>query len=115
VAPRPHNSGHWTIEGAVTSQFEQHLRAITDRPLGSTELIGNSISVNLLGDKKRKPVQLDGVNSLFDYDGAHFHWYGKTVERPLRKMGHFTLTADESTEDLLEDALILSEAVSFVS
>jgi 5-(carboxyamino)imidazole ribonucleotide synthase len=115
VAPRPHNSGHWTIEGAVTSQFEQHLRAITDRPLGSTELMAPSVSVNLLGDRERKPAQLEGANTLFNHDGAHLHWYGKTVERPLRKMGHFTLTGDESTTDLLEEALTLSEAVSFVS
>jgi 5-(carboxyamino)imidazole ribonucleotide synthase len=113
VAPRPHNSGHWTIEGAVTSQFEQHLRAVADRPLGSTELVDNSVSMNILGDEQRDPVNLAGVNTILETDHAHLHWYGKAVERPLRKMGHFTLTDDRPTNTLLEEALTLRDSVRF--
>lgn len=85
IAPRVHNSGHWTIEGAVTSQFEQHIRAICDLPPGSTDLVGRgSVMDNLIGDD---------VNRWADFVAdpqAHVHIYGKGEARPGRKMGHVT-------------------------
>jgi 5-(carboxyamino)imidazole ribonucleotide synthase len=85
IAPRVHNSGHWTIEGAVTSQFENHLRAILGLPLGSTEARGYSAMVNLIG---RTPEPRD----VLAVPGAHLHLYGKEP-RPGRKLGHITVTS----------------------
>jgi 5-(carboxyamino)imidazole ribonucleotide synthase len=85
IAPRVHNSGHWTIEGAVTSQFEQHIRAICGLPFGSTRLVGSSaVMENLLGDEIATWAEL-----VADPD-AHVHIYGKGQPRPGRKMGHVT-------------------------
>jgi len=85
IAPRVHNSGHWTIEGAVTSQFEQHIRAICGLPPGSTELAGARATMeNLIGDEVNRWPQLIGEQ------GAHVHIYGKGEARPGRKMGHVT-------------------------
>ena len=83
MAPRVHNSGHWTIEGAVTSQFENHLRAVMDLPLGSTNPIGSSAMLNLIGEAP------DAAEVLTVRD-AHLHLYGKSP-RPGRKLGHVTL------------------------
>ncbi len=85
LAPRVHNSGHWTIEGAVTSQFEQHLRAILGLPLGRTSLIGPSAMVNLIGGEP-DPAAVLAI------PGAHLHRYGKAA-RPGRKIGHVTVVA----------------------
>jgi 5-(carboxyamino)imidazole ribonucleotide synthase len=85
IAPRVHNSGHWTIEGAVTSQFEQHIRAICGLPLGSTKRVGSSAMMeNLLGE------EIDGWPALVAEPATHVHIYGKGEARPGRKMGHFT-------------------------
>jgi 5-(carboxyamino)imidazole ribonucleotide synthase len=85
IAPRVHNSGHWTIEGAVTSQFEQHIRAICGLPLGSTARVGSSAMMeNLLGE------EIAGWPGLVAQPGTHVHIYGKGEARPGRKMGHFT-------------------------
>lgn len=97
IAPRPHNSGHWTIEGAHTSQFEQHARGVSGLPLGSTALRAPTVSVNILGEGGPRDVSLAGVEELLASD-AHLHWYGKKEERPLRKLGHFTLTGDDETD-----------------
>lgn len=86
IAPRVHNSGHWTIEGAHTSQFENHLRAILDWPLGDTSARGHSTMVNFLG---RMPSSSD----CFSVPGMHFHSYGKS-NRPSRKVGHGNIVAD---------------------
>jgi 5-(carboxyamino)imidazole ribonucleotide synthase len=83
IAPRVHNSGHWTIEGAQTSQFENHLRAIFDLPLGSTEVIGNCFMLNCLG--KMIPIK-----ACLNIQGIHYHTYGK-IPLPGRKIGHITL------------------------
>ncbi len=83
-APRVHNSGHWSIEGAVTSQFEQHIRAICGLPLGAMTLRGRVEMENLIGDDVKQ------VPSLLAEPGAHVHLYGKTEVRPGRKMGHVT-------------------------
>lgn len=83
MAPRVHNSGHWTIEGAETSQFENHIRAICGLPLGSTALTGRSVSLeNLIGDDPWQPALSEA--------GAHLHLYGKGSARAGRKMGHVT-------------------------
>ena len=90
LAPRVHNSGHWTIEGAVTSQFENHLRAIARLPLGSTAPVGHAAMVNLIG---RMPPRA----ALLAQPEVHLHDYGKT-ERPGRKLGHCTLVAPTAGE-----------------
>ena len=85
IAPRVHNSGHWTIEGAVTSQFEQHVRAICDLPPGRTGLMrGGAVMENLIGDEVNRWPE------LVTRRGAHVHIYGKGEARPGRKMGHVT-------------------------
>nr|WP_226005714.1 5-(carboxyamino)imidazole ribonucleotide synthase [Natrinema salinisoli] len=117
IAPRPHNSGHWTIEGAQTSQFEQHARAVLGWPLGSTELRSPTAMTNLLGDvDEEQSAQLEDIDEILETPGATLHWYGKRQARPLRKMGHVTLSAveeNESVEDLLERARELEDAVTF--
>ncbi|HUP92556.1 MAG TPA: 5-(carboxyamino)imidazole ribonucleotide synthase [Solimonas sp.] len=90
IAPRVHNSGHWSIEGAVCSQFENHLRAISGLPLGSTALRGRSAMVNFIGSAPDSAV-------LAAIPGVHIHHYGKTP-KPQRKVGHATLTADSDAE-----------------
>ena len=90
MAPRVHNSGHWTIEGARTSQFENHIRAITGRPLGSTQAFGCSAMVNLIGEQP-------DLDKLLRLRGAHLHLYGKEP-RPGRKLGHVTLVANDQME-----------------
>jgi 5-(carboxyamino)imidazole ribonucleotide synthase len=98
IAPRVHNSGHWTIEGAETSQFENHLRAITGMPLGSTAPRGQSAMINLIGEA-------GDVQPVLSTPGAHLHLYGK-APRPGRKIGHVTVCADDSsTLDARLDAL----------
>ncbi|MFC4248874.1 5-(carboxyamino)imidazole ribonucleotide synthase [Natribaculum luteum] len=119
IAPRPHNSGHWTIEGTQTSQFEQHVRAVLGWPLGSTALRSPTVMTNLLGDvEAERPAQLEDIDEILETPGAALHWYGKRQARPLRKMGHVTLSAhDEETsvDDLLETARALEAAVTFRS
>ena len=87
MAPRVHNSGHWTIEGAETSQFEQHLRAVLGLPLGTTTARGFSAMVNLIG-------ALPDPAAVLAIPGAHLHLYGKQP-RAGRKVGHITIRADE--------------------
>ncbi|MGE5561889.1 MAG: 5-(carboxyamino)imidazole ribonucleotide synthase [Bacillota bacterium] len=85
IAPRVHNSGHWTIEGAVTSQFEQHIRAVCDLPPGPTDLVGTrAVMDNLIGDEVHRWPELVAE------PGLHVHIYGKGEARPGRKMGHVT-------------------------
>ena len=86
VAPRVHNSGHWTIEGAEVSQFENHLRACLGLPLGATTPVGSSVMANILGE-------LPDVSQVAAIAGAHLHLYGKEP-RPLRKIGHVTIRRD---------------------
>jgi 5-(carboxyamino)imidazole ribonucleotide synthase len=107
VAPRPHNSGHWTIEGAVTSQFEQHVRAVLGWPLGSTRLRAPTVSANVLGtvDSPRE-ARLGDVDTVLAEPGAALHWYGKHEVRPLRKMGHVTLVGDADSERVDIDTLL---------
>ena len=95
VAPRPHNSGHFSIEGSYTNQFEQHLRAILDLPLGETSSKTNSVMVNLVGDENHTgDVVYQGIQTIMDMPGVTPHIYGKKETRPFRKMGHVTVVAD---------------------
>jgi 5-(carboxyamino)imidazole ribonucleotide synthase len=95
IAPRPHNSGHWTIEGARTSQFEQHVRAVLGWPLGSTRLRCPTVMTNVLGTvEETRPARLGNVATVLEDPDASLHWYGKDDVRPLRKMGHVTVTGD---------------------
>lgn len=92
VAPRPHNSGHQTIEASYTSQFDQHLRAILDLPLGGTENKTAAVMVNLVGAEGHKGnVYYQNLNSVLEIEGATPHIYGKKKTRPFRKMGHVTV------------------------
>ncbi|PSR03325.1 MAG: 5-(carboxyamino)imidazole ribonucleotide synthase [Bacteroidetes bacterium SW_11_45_7] len=96
VAPRPHNTGHHTIEGNITSQFEQHLRAILDLPLGDTSIVQPAVMVNLLGAVGHEgPAKYDGIDKILAMKGAHVHLYGKKKTRPFRKMGHVTVVASD--------------------
>lgn len=93
IAPRPHNSGHQSIEGNVTSQFEQHLRAIFNMPLGATDIIIPTAMINLLGeDGYIGPAKYEGLQQLLEIPGAHIHLYGKRYTKPFRKMGHVTIS-----------------------
>lgn len=102
MAPRVHNSGHWTIEGAVTSQFENHVRALAGLPLGSASLLGASAMVNLIG-------QIPEAASILKIEGAHLHLYNKSP-RPGRKVGHVNLVA-RSHEELMQKAEIIKRLV----
>jgi 5-(carboxyamino)imidazole ribonucleotide synthase len=102
MAPRVHNSGHWTIEGAVTSQFENHIRAVTDSPLGSTNALGVCAMINLIG-------QLPDVASILKIEGAHLHLYDK-APRPKRKIGHVTFV-EKDVETLHRKLNLLKEIV----
>jgi 5-(carboxyamino)imidazole ribonucleotide synthase len=100
VAPRTHNSGHFSIDACETSQFEQHLRAVCGLPLGSTALISpGAVMINLLGyenslsDYKQMREQIERI------ENAHLHWYGKTESRPGRKLGHVTILLDNPNRD----------------
>lgn len=115
VAPRPHNSGHYTIEACVTSQFEQHLRAIMNLPLGSTKLLSPAVMVNILGEENHrgKPV-VKGLEEALAIEGLSFHFYGKKETRPYRKMGHITVL-DEDVEKALQKAMKAKEILKILS
>lgn len=92
IAPRPHNSGHQTIEGNYTSQFEQHLRAILNLPLGSTDIIQPSVMINVLGEKGHTGTAIyKGMEAALQLKGVSPHLYGKLSTKPFRKMGHITV------------------------
>ena len=114
VAPRPHNSGHQTIESCVTSQYEQHLRGILGLSLGSTKVNKPAVMINLLGAPgyEGKPI-VQGLEKILNTEGAHLHLYGKKQTRPFRKMGHITVTAD-TTEEALEKAMVLKKEVKII-
>ena len=103
-APRVHNSGHWSIEGAVTSQFENHLRAITGLPLGSTEIRGAVVMYNLVG-------ALPERKDVLDVADAHLHLYGKEP-RPGRKLGHLTVLSVDAKERERKMALLTPRLVA---
>ncbi len=96
VAPRPHNSGHYSIEGAYTNQFEQHIRAILDLPLGATESKLGAVMVNLVGDENHEgDVYYQNIDKIMNFKGVTPHIYGKAQTRPFRKMGHVTIVDED--------------------
>lgn len=99
IAPRPHNSGHYTVEACATSQFEQIIRAVTNLPLGSTKLMSPAVMVNLLGEEgyEGEPV-IEGIRDALRIPELSFHFYGKTYTKPFRKMGHITVLDDDIDE-----------------
>lgn len=115
VAPRPHNSGHQTIENSVTSQYEQHLRAILGLPLGSTKIIMPSIMLNLLGEQGYTgPAMYQGLIDTMKIEGVNIHLYGKKETRPFRKMGHVTIV-DTSIDNAKQKAEIVQKTLKIIS
>ncbi|MFT5582352.1 MAG: 5-(carboxyamino)imidazole ribonucleotide synthase, partial [Psychromonas sp.] len=115
VAPRPHNSGHQTIEGNITSQFEQHLRSILNLPLGSTEITQPSVMLNLLGEKSYEgKAKYQGLEKIIGHKGVNVHLYGKQVTKPFRKMGHITVVA-KHMDEAKKLAYQVKEEISVIS
>lgn len=115
VAPRPHNSGHQTIEGNYVSQFEQHLRAIFNLPLGDTRSLSNAVMINLLGEKEHEgTARYDGLEKIMAIDGVYVHLYGKKYTKPFRKMGHVTIV-DQNRDHAIEKARYVQQALKVIS
>lgn len=115
IAPRPHNSGHQTIEANITSQYEQHLRAILNWPLGDTTVIMPSIMVNILGeDGFSGNAHYEGFEDIAKLAGVHVHLYGKKVTKPFRKMGHVTIV-DNDVDRLKKKAKFVKETLKVIS
>ena len=99
IAPRPHNSGHHTIECNITSQFEQHMRSIINLPLGSTKTIQNGVMINLLGEEGFEgPAIYEGLKEIMSLEGVKVHLYGKEFTKSFRKMGHVTIRSSSLDE-----------------
>jgi 5-(carboxyamino)imidazole ribonucleotide synthase len=96
IAPRPHNSGHYTLDVCTVSQFEQQVRVTCGLPLGETRLLSPAIMVNLIGEEVRAVTSGEGAYALHSTAGAVLHLYGKRIIRPGRKMGHVTFTAPQA-------------------
>ena len=115
IAPRPHNSGHHTIECNVTSQFEQHLRAVLNLPLGSTEIIQAGAMINLLGEKGFEgPVYYEGLEKFMSIPEVHPHIYGKATTKPYRKMGHVTI-AGKSLDEVKQLAQKVKSGIKVIT
>ena len=111
LAPRPHNSGHQSIEGNYTSQYEQHLRAIFNLPLGDTRTIGHAVMINLLGEKGHEgSANYEGIKEVMKLEGVYIHLYGKKITKPFRKMGHVTII-DEDREKAIEKARFVQKTL----
>ncbi len=109
IAPRTHNSGHYTIEACETSQFEQQLRAVSDLPLGSAALnCGGALMVNLLGFEQAESDYLEKRKAIAQLPKTFVHWYGKSESRPGRKLGHVTVLLDS---DIRESAFNLANTI----
>ncbi len=115
VAPRPHNSGHQTINANITSQYEQHLRAILGLPLGATDIILPSAMVNLLGEAGYTgPAKYEGLDALLAIEGASIFLYGKKETRPQRKMGHVTIV-DQNADELKRKVEEVKKVIKVIS
>ena len=115
VAPRPHNSGHYSIEASYTSQFEQHIRAILNLPLGSTESKAPGIMVNLVGSENHNgEVFYENFDKILNLKGVTPHIYGKKITRPFRKMGHVTII-NENIQTAREIAKEVKETINVIS
>lgn len=115
VAPRPHNSGHQTIEANYTSQFEQHLRAVLNLPLGSTKNKVSGVMVNLVGAEGHNgAVVYKNIENIMEFEGVTPHIYGKKQTRPFRKMGHVTIV-NPNIEKAREIAQKVKESIKVIS
>jgi 5-(carboxyamino)imidazole ribonucleotide synthase len=115
LAPRPHNSGHQTIEGNYVSQFEQHLRSIFNLPLGDTRAISNAVMINLLGEKGHEGLaKYDGLEKIMAIDGVYVHLYGKKYTKPFRKMGHITIV-DQNRDHAIEKARYVQQTLKVIT
>jgi 5-(carboxyamino)imidazole ribonucleotide synthase len=115
VAPRPHNSGHYSIEASYTSQFEQHIRAILDLPLGNTDSKVAGIMVNLVGEEGYSgPVIYQNIEKILAIDGVTPHIYGKRETRPFRKMGHVTIV-NKNINEARKTAEIVKNTIKVIS
>ncbi|MFZ1495526.1 MAG: ATP-grasp domain-containing protein, partial [Saprospiraceae bacterium] len=115
VAPRPHNSGHQTIEACITSQFEQHIRAILNLPLGSTSQHKIACMINILGEENYTGnVKYIGLEKCLASSGIHVHLYGKKKTKPKRKMGHITILG-ENIEEIYQKISIVKNNVKAIS
>jgi 5-(carboxyamino)imidazole ribonucleotide synthase len=115
IAPRPHNSGHHTIEANLVSQYEQHLRAILGMPLGETTSIQHSVMVNLLGEKGHDgTAHYQSMNETLSIPGVYVHLYGKKFTRPFRKMGHVTVTGN-TKDEAMKKALQVKKLLKVIS
>jgi 5-(carboxyamino)imidazole ribonucleotide synthase len=115
IAPRPHNSGHHTIEANVTSQYEQLLRMILNLPAGDTSVVSPSAMVNLLGEPGHSgPARYVGFEEVLALPGAHIHLYGKRLTKPFRKMGHVTIV-DSDQKRLFEKANFVKQKLKVIA
>lgn len=115
IAPRPHNSGHHTIEANFTSQFEQHLRSVMNMPLGDTGIRTPAAMVNLLGeDGYTGNARVEGLKEAMGEKGVYVHLYGKKITKPFRKMGHVTIL-EENPEKLKAKALRIKNSIKIKS
>jgi 5-(carboxyamino)imidazole ribonucleotide synthase len=115
LAPRPHNSGHQSIEGNVVSQFEQHLRAIFNQPLGNTACLNNAVMINVLGEEGHEgPAVYQGIEKILKCPGVYVHLYGKALTKPYRKMGHVTIV-DPDREKAIEKARFVQQTLKVIS
>ncbi len=115
VAPRTHNSGHFSLDACATSQFEQHLRAVGDRPLGSPALRSDgAVMINLLGYESSTSDYSSVRQRLAEIPQAHVHWYGKTESRPGRKLGHVTVLIDAPPEEVRSRAMAIAHTVESI-
>ena len=115
LAPRPHNSGHQTIEGNAVSQFEQHLRAIFNQPLGDTACLNNAVMINILGEAGYEgPAVYQGIEKVLECPGVYVHLYGKALTKPFRKMGHVTIV-DADREKAIEKARFVQKTLKVIS
>lgn len=115
LAPRPHNSGHQSIEGNTTSQFAQHLRAIFNLPLGNTDNISNAVMINLLGEPDFTGLAIyQGIEDAMKIDGVFIHLYGKKYTKPFRKMGHVTIV-NEDREEAIKIARHIQNTIKVIA
>jgi 5-(carboxyamino)imidazole ribonucleotide synthase len=115
IAPRPHNSGHQTIEANITSQYQQHLRAILNLPLGDTNILKPSAMVNVLGEDGYSGLaKYNGLEEVLNQPGVYVHLYGKKLTKPFRKMGHVTVV-DEDIESLKKKANFVKQTLKVIT
>jgi len=115
MAPRPHNSGHQTIEGNISSQFEQHLRAIFNQPLGDTDAKYHSVMINVLGEEGYSgDAVYVGMEEVLTLPGVYVHLYGKKITKPFRKMGHVTVI-DQNRDEAIKKARKVKEVLRVIT